>query len=100
MRVLSQRSKKCVANPVLNKGLETLYLQNAPIIPFEQVCNSRLILGTLSSRRQQNGAFSCRRWHSVGELPMYGEFGGYPFTYLKNRRAAQLVQKENTLSLF
>lgn len=27
-------------------------------------------LPTLSSRRQQNGAFSANRWHKVGELPM------------------------------
>lgn len=37
---------------------------------------------TLSMRRQQKGIFSCRRWQSVGELPMYGEFSGYPFTHL------------------
>lgn len=92
---------------MLNIGLEALKnVQNAPlsIILFEHLssekCFSRLVLGTLSSRRQQNGAFSCRRWHSVGELPMYGEFGGYPFTYLKNNRAAQLVQEENSLSSF
>lgn len=34
-------------------------------------------------RRQQKGIFSCRRWHNVGELPMYGEFSGYPFTHLQ-----------------
>lgn len=40
---------------------------------------------TLSMRRQQKGIFSCRRWQSVGELPMYGEFSGYPFTHLRRR---------------
>lgn len=38
-------------------------------------------------RRQQKGIFSWRRWHSVGELPMYGEFSGYPFTHLYVARA-------------
>lgn len=33
-------------------------------------------------RRQQKGIFSWRRWHNVGELPIYGEFSGYPFTHL------------------
>lgn len=36
-------------------------------------------------RRQQKGIFSWRRWHKVGELPMYGEFGGYPFIHLKHK---------------
>lgn len=36
-------------------------------------------------RRQQKGIFSWRRWHSVGELPMYGEFSGYPFTHLYHK---------------
>lgn len=39
---------------------------------------------TLSMRRQQKGIFSCKRWQSAGELPMYGEFGGYPFTHLRD----------------
>ena len=43
---------------------------------------------TWSSRRQQKGAFCSNRWQSVGELPMYGELGGYPFTYL----ATQYIQ--------
>lgn len=40
---------------------------------------------TLSKRRQQKGIFSCRRWHSAGELPMYGELSGYPFTHLQHK---------------
>lgn len=36
-------------------------------------------------RRQQKGIFSWRRWHSAGELPMYGEFSGYPFTHLQHK---------------
>lgn len=39
---------------------------------------------TLSMRRQQKGIFSWSRWHNVGELPMYGEFSGYPFTHLQH----------------
>lgn len=40
---------------------------------------------TLSIRRQQKGILSWRRWHKVGELPMYGEFGGYPFIHLQHK---------------
>lgn len=36
-------------------------------------------------RRQQKGILSWRRWHNVGELPMYGEFGGYPFIHLQHK---------------
>lgn len=36
-------------------------------------------------RRQQKGILSWRRWHKVGELPMYGEFGGYPFIHLQHQ---------------
>lgn len=42
----------------------------------------KLVL-TWSSRKQQKGAFWGKRWQRVGELPMYGEFGGYPFTNLR-----------------
>lgn len=36
-------------------------------------------------RRQQKGILSWRTWHKVGELPMYGEFGGYPFIHLQHK---------------
>lgn len=48
--------------------------------------------GTLSRRRQQNGAFCGRRWQRVGELPMQGEFGGQPFTKLWRKRNKKLTK--------